>query len=113
MGQGRTVYITKLPEYRPLRHVLKQGFINGLQQCRGLLINSRPFAFARPGDVQRFNVVRACQQRTRRHYRRNRRTSAGEKTITHRKINALSTNKGYIVGRYYKRFLRSNSSSRR
>ena len=53
------------------------------------------------------------QQRTRCHCRRNRRTSAGEKTITYRKINALSTNKGYIVGRYYKRFLRSNSSSRR
>nr|WP_314910474.1 DEAD/DEAH box helicase [Cardiobacterium hominis] len=53
------------------------------------------------------------QQRTHCHCRRNRRTSAGEKTITYRKINALSTNKGYIVGRYYKRFLRSNSSSRR
>ena len=57
-GEG-TVYITKLPEYRPLRHVLKQGFLNCLQQCRSLLINPRPFAFARPGDVQRFNVVRA------------------------------------------------------
>ena len=55
----------------------------------------------------------ARQQRTRCHCRRNCRTSAGEKTITYRKINALSTNKGYIVGRYYKRFLRSNSSSRR